>query len=273
MSRTKINTKLNYPAGNGQYFQGLPETSIEQVTGLAEKIELFQYPFLQRNKTYQVGDIAYSPNLPSYLRLECVTAGTTASTEPDFTENSAGGVLTLDGGVLWIIDDIRDGTLVGDITYSPILRAGHVKANGALLLSASTNYPRLVSFVARNSLSVIDDTAWESNKAAYVYNETNNTLRVPDMDGRVLQGGDVQGSKEAGLPNVTGAIVSGPATGLSRTSSGAFYGNTESVRKATGEIYQGAGYMWFDASLSNAIYSASTTVQPPALVQIAQIRY
>lgn len=37
---------------------------------------------LQRNKAYQVGDYAYSPTLPSWAYLECVTAGTTAATEP-----------------------------------------------------------------------------------------------------------------------------------------------------------------------------------------------
>lgn len=40
---------------------------------------------LQRNKAYEVGDIAYSAKLPSYLRLECVTAGTTGASEPDFS--------------------------------------------------------------------------------------------------------------------------------------------------------------------------------------------
>lgn len=49
---------------------------------------------LARNKAYAVGDIAYSPNLPSYLYLECTTAGTTGATEPDMS--------TLSGG---IVDD------------------------------------------------------------------------------------------------------------------------------------------------------------------------
>lgn len=40
---------------------------------------------LARNKAYVVGDIAYSPNLPSYLYLECTTAGTTGATEPDMS--------------------------------------------------------------------------------------------------------------------------------------------------------------------------------------------
>ena len=40
---------------------------------------------LQRNKSYQVGDIVNSAKLPSYLYLECVQAGTTGSTEPELS--------------------------------------------------------------------------------------------------------------------------------------------------------------------------------------------
>lgn len=40
---------------------------------------------LARNKAYAVGDIAYSPNLPSYLYLECTQAGTTGATEPNMS--------------------------------------------------------------------------------------------------------------------------------------------------------------------------------------------
>ena len=38
---------------------------------------------LQRNRAYQVGDIAYSKHLPSWARLECVKAGTTGATWPN----------------------------------------------------------------------------------------------------------------------------------------------------------------------------------------------
>lgn len=51
---------------------------------------------LARNKSYSVGDIAYSPNLPSYLYLECTQAGTTGATEPDMSTVS-GGVTVNDG--------------------------------------------------------------------------------------------------------------------------------------------------------------------------------
>ena len=48
---------------------------------------------LQRSKTYAVGDYAYSPNLPSWGYLECVTAGTTAATEPSLP-NTINSVVT-----------------------------------------------------------------------------------------------------------------------------------------------------------------------------------
>lgn len=50
---------------------------------------------LARNKAYAVRDIAYSPNLPSYLYLECTTAGTTGATEPDMPTLS--GAIVDDG--------------------------------------------------------------------------------------------------------------------------------------------------------------------------------
>ena len=50
---------------------------------------------LARNKAYAVGDIAYSPNLPSYLYLECTNAGTTGATEPNMSTLS--GAIVNDG--------------------------------------------------------------------------------------------------------------------------------------------------------------------------------
>lgn len=46
---------------------------------------------LARKKAYAVGDIAYSPNLPSYLYLECTKAGTTGATEPNMSNGIGGG--------------------------------------------------------------------------------------------------------------------------------------------------------------------------------------
>ena len=86
-------------------------------------------------------------------------------------------------------------------------------------------------------------------------------------NGRVLQG--VSGEQiagetiEAGLPNITGSVSKsnsqdiGSVTGaFTRSGSGKYAGGADS----------GSGYRTFefDASLSNAIYGNSDTVQPPA---------
>lgn len=71
---TEVNGKVTVTKSNGdknEFFAGLN--------------------MLQRNKAYAVGDIAYSPNLPSWGYLECVTAGTTGDTEPDFSGVTTGG--------------------------------------------------------------------------------------------------------------------------------------------------------------------------------------
>lgn len=80
---------------------------------------------LKRSTAYKVGDIAYSPNLPSWAYLECTTAGTTGDTEPDFSNVSSGGVIG-DGTVAWIIhkpfmqggETVKGLFYVGDGTYS-----------------------------------------------------------------------------------------------------------------------------------------------------------
>lgn len=56
--------------------------TIDEVAGKFNKIvENF---ILLRNHEYSVGDIAFTPNLPAWVRLRCVEAGTTGNEEPSF---------------------------------------------------------------------------------------------------------------------------------------------------------------------------------------------
>lgn len=93
MSVTEMNGKVTVTKSNGaknEFFAGLN--------------------MLQRNKAYAVGDIAYSPNLPSWAYLECITAGTTGDTEPDFSETQTGGVISDGTAQFQIVDQKQDGT-------------------------------------------------------------------------------------------------------------------------------------------------------------------
>ena len=86
---------------------------------------------LARNKAYAYGDIAYSPNLPTWAYLYCVQAGTTAAAEPSFASVTTMGQYITDGTVRWIVDDVRFGLPVGVVFYDKKLRPGCVKFNGA----------------------------------------------------------------------------------------------------------------------------------------------
>lgn len=93
--------------------------------------------------------------------------------------------------------------------------------------------------------------------------------------GRVLQGGDNPGTTlEAGLPNITGAseAVIGTSNNITIMEGAMYFDKTVPSTTQYGMSYSsrqassGRGKSRFDASLSNSIYGASTTVQPPAYV-------
>ena len=67
--------------------------------------------YLRRNEAaYVAGDIAYSLLLPSWMRLRCVTGGTTGSTEPVYTASA--GAQVSDGTVTWAIEDQRMSAII-----------------------------------------------------------------------------------------------------------------------------------------------------------------
>lgn len=233
---------------------------------------------LGRSKTYAIGDIAYHKALPSWARLECVKAGTTGATLPTQIEQmfQNGGVILTDGTVMWIIDDLRDGTPVGAVRGSLYLPAGYVKANGATVQRA--DYPRLVALADRHNLWTDDVTA----NAGLFGRGDGTTMVLPNWTDRMVQlVGDGAGtSVAAGLPNITGAIgiLDGQGGGLS-CQEGAFHRfdrNLPSNFTRRGDVndYVSPGVKsYFDASKSNPIYGASSTVQPPAIKLIPIIRY
>lgn len=227
---------------------------------------------LQRSKTYAVGDIAYHKSLPSWARLECVRAGTTAATLSTQIEQMVqnGGVILTDGTVVWIIDDLRDGTPVGAVRGSLYLPAGYVKANGATVQRA--DYPRLVALADRHNLWTDDVTA---NAGLFGRGDGAATMVLPNWTDRMVQlAGDGAGaSVAAGLPNITGVLKYRYSAIYSAEGSFAQGRAREnSVNLAFSDSSTGLTAS-FDASRSNPIYGASSTVQPPAIRLIPIIRY
>lgn len=232
---------------------------------------------LKRNKAYSIGDIAYSSYLPSWARLECVTAGTTAVTVPSsITTVSSGGVLISDGTVLWIVDDVRDMTPIGCVRGSLFLPKGYIKANGATVQRA--DYPRLVHFIESNNLWTDDIT---TNAGLFGKGDGSSTFVLPDYRERIMQytEGSIGAKRDAGIPNLRGYfnLFQGglaPSANLGFTHPfGA--GNTSNypLFATTTEVRTSMSGLWFDASTVSPVYNSSNTVQPPAINVIPIIRY
>jgi len=98
----------------------------------------------------------------------------------------------------------------------------------------------------------------------YGVGDGKTTFTLPNLIDRVAWGTKtaVGEYKEAGLPNITGTFDGNVNDGTARKT-GAFYTKDYLSYGADGD--SGGGTVGFDASLSNAIYGRSTTVQPPAL--------
>lgn len=169
---------------------------------------------------------------------------------------------------------------IGEIITStlPLTDAGLHLLDGANIESGS--YANFVSYIADlyNSGDYPDlftsESDWQSTVAQYgvcgkfVYNSTNNTVRLPKITG-IIEGttditalGDLV---EAGLPNITGttSMTTGGSTG-------AFY-PAGLPGHGSQEYHGDFSHVGFDASLSNPIYGNSTTVQPQSIKVLCYI--
>ena len=188
------------------------------------------------------------------------------------------GQLIEDGAVRWIVDDVRDGARVGDIILRPTLRGGYIKANGATV--KASEYPRLVAWVQEAGQTIMAEQ-YAQDCSKYVYDRAADTLTLPNMTGRVLQGGESVKSVEAGLPNITGRVGTLDASGGGLAILDGAFWQHEANRPSNFMRQAGNGLnltapgvnALFDASKSSPIYGRGDTVQPPALTMIAQIKY
>ncbi len=181
---------------------------------------------------------------------------------------------------------------IGEIVTStlPLSDAGLHLLDGALI-SGSGIYADFVDYIAGLVTNYPDlfetEANWQSAVTTYgvcgkfVYNSTNNTVRLPKITG-ILEGttdvtalGDLV---EAGLPNVTGytswqvnGIYSGSFGNASanNTNNGALYvsgsGKYGGVGVSGADNTNGGTQINLDASHSSALYGNSNTVQPQAI--------
>lgn len=179
---------------------------------------------------------------------------------------------------------VDDGTPVGRVVFDSFLRDGYIKANGAAVADASVAIPRLVTLVHDHPELLGDDAVH------YAYDETTDTLTLPNYIGLVPQGGESVSQVAAGLPNVkstkptdTRFFVQTKDYSKNVTIGAMQYlhGQKENIAAiASGNmfVWTGRNVDWgtfdIDASRCSSVYRNDvTTVQPPAVTLIPQIRY
>lgn len=260
----------------------------EEAQGLISKAE---YGFLERNKKYAVGDIAYTTQLPAGYYLECVTAGTTGNTEPTISVESEN---VNDGTVKWGVKNIQDASKLGlpvgfeAFTINPNLQAGWLPLLGGEY--SRTAYADLWAWVQTQAGYLLEESAWQAKAAAnggnvpfYSKGDGSTTFRVPSLKCWVKGANsisEVGGYLPAGLPNITGSTawaVNG-TLGIYSIQNTPYHQNTGALSVETdGKAYGAIGSSGedseksnvsvnIDASLSTPIYGSSDTVQPPSIV-------
>lgn len=188
-------------------------------------------------------------------------------------------ISTFDGAKWQIIGDyvavpVKVGS-VGFVSWQYTLMQNHLSLDGGTINNFQATYPELYDFFDDNNLITTVQADYDTNHALLLYDSVNDEATMPDFLDKTVWGGNTVEEKEAGLPNITGSY------GLDQdntifSAEGAIYNPNKEI--TTHASHYGAtnyGYiMAFDASRSSSIYSDSvTTVQPPSIQLIPQIRY
>lgn len=199
-----------------------------------------------------------------------VSGGSALSADKLTTARTINGIpfdgsanITIDTGVKTVNNAVPDAS--GNITVSAVPVA-------AVIACAADTAPDGYLFCGGASVS---RTTYADLFAAigttYGEGDGTSTFTLPDLTDRFLMGSTTAGTvHEAGLPNITGSFATEAYLAGGHTPDGAFSAG-DSCKGASGG---GTDHIiTFDASLSNPIYGASTTVQPPALTMRYYIKY
>lgn len=145
------------------------------------------------------------------------------------------------------------GTIIA-VAYTGVPE-GYLHCNGAAV--SRTTYANLFSKIG----------------TIYGDGDGSTTFNLPNLMNRFIEGSNTAGTfLAAGLPNITGRF----STAMEWTQEifdGAFRRDNQNGHGPEGSKWANSQLLSFDASRSNDIYGASSTVQPPAMTVIYCIKY
>ena len=236
ISSTTGALKYNATETTGHYFKIGNNIATTSITSNESETAIFSHNNFEFARITNVGVAKWLGNANTATKLE--------------TSRTINGV-AFDGTKDIIVDSNPVGTIIA-VAYTGVPE-GYMHCNGAAV--NRTTYVNLFNKIG----------------TTYGAGDGSTTFNLPNTVARFLEGGIGAGTYyEAGLPNITGNI-----SAFKSSISGAFVGSNNTNR------YDGwndnedeyAVSTSFDASRSNSIYGASTTVQPPAMTVIYCIKY
>ena len=168
------------------------------------------------------------------------------------TARTINGV-AFDGTKNIIVDANPVGTIIA-VAYTGVPE-GYMHCNGAAV--NRTTYVNLFNVIG----------------TTYGTGDGSTTFNLPNTVAKFLEGGVAAGTYyPAGLPNITGHFSTAMEWSQARFD-GAFRCDNQDGNGPEGSAWSNSQLISFDASRSNSIYGASTTVQPPAMTVIYCIKY
>lgn len=229
---------LNYIAteNTGHYFKIGNNTASTSITTNESETAIFSHNAFEFARITNVGVAKWLGNANTATKLE--------------TSRTINGV-AFDGTKDIIVGSNPVGTIIA-VAYTGVPE-GYMHCNGAAV--NRTTYVNLFNKIG----------------TTYGAGDGSTTFNLPNTVARFLEGGIGAGTYyKAGLPNITGNI-----SAFKSSISGAFVGskNTNRYDGWNDNEDEYAVSIRFDASRSNSIYGASTTVQPPAMTVIYCIKY
>ena len=229
---------LNYNATEttGHYFKIGNNIATTSITSNESETAIFSHNAFEFARITNVGVAKWLGNANTATKLE--------------TSRTINGV-AFNGTKDIIVDSNPVGTIIA-VAYTGVPE-GYMHCNGAAV--NRTTYVNLFNKIG----------------TTYGAGDGSTTFNLPNTVARFLEGGIGAGTYyEAGLPNITGNI-----SAFKSSISGAFVGSNNTNRYDGWDDNEDeyAVSTSFDASRSNSIYGASTTVQPPAMTVIYCIKY
>lgn len=146
---------------------------------------------------------------------------------------------------------------------------------GTIIAFSGNNIPS--GYLACNGAAVSRTTysaLWSVIGTTYGAGDRSTTFNLPNLTDKFIQGSDTAGTvKSAGLPNITGKAIGMISSESGNSGTGAIRFDQKGNYFSTATAKYDNKAISFDASKSNSIYGASTTIQPPALTMRYIIKY